>query len=344
MTKLPPKFNCLIHYPHWHVFRAWPGSKIPMDMWVHGDVPASCDREQILKWNLDRPDANWCLSCGPSGIAVIDMDVGPVDDPNHDPNLVPDCTDERRRPTRYLRDPDGSVIYDHGARTLARLAVERGPLPQTLMATTPSGGLHRYYNGASRSVNGAAGLGIGVDMKSIGGMVLMPGSRTSAGWYRWVNPGCPIADLPDAYILPPRAKRSAVPYEGAILEPEQLTACLAGLDPVDFREQDRWFRLMCACHHATGDAGYFVFNDWCMSDEGYSGKRDFEHRWFSLSTDAPSPITAATLFWELKNIGRSDLIPLWSTAAQDFADTPDAEWRNHIKKLARSRAGERCDD
>jgi hypothetical protein len=335
MTKLPAKFNCLIHYPHWHVFRAWPGSKIPMDKWVHGDVPASCDREQILKWYLEQPDANWCLSCGPSGIAVVDMDTGAKD--------AAGASVAADNPTA-LRDPDGSVIDDHGARTLARLAVERGPMPETLMATTPRGGRHYYFFGASRSVNGVAGLGLGVDMKSIGGMVLMPGSRTKAGRYRWVNPGCPIADLPEAYVLPPRPERSVTPYAGAMLEPDQLAACLAGLDPVDFRDQDRWFKLMCACHHAAGDAGYEVFNDWCMSDAGYGGKRDFENRWFSLGTDAPIPITAATLFWELKNVGRSDLIPPWSTAAQDFADTADVEWANHIKKLARSSAGERCDD
>ena len=335
MTKLPPKFNCLIHYPHWHVFRAWPGSKIPMDKWVHGDVPASCDREQILNWYLERPDANWCLSCGPSGIAVIDLDTGPKDAAGASV-AADDAT--------ALHDRDGSVIKDHGARTLARLALERGPLPKTLMAATPSGGLHRYYNGASRSVNGVAGLGIGVDMKSIGGMVLMPGSRTKAGQYRWVNPGYPIADLPEAYVLPARTERDAIPYAGAILEPRQLAICLAGLDPVDFRDQDRWFKLMCACHHAAGDAGYDVFNDWCMADEGYGGNRDFEHRWFSLSADAPSPITAATLFWELKNVGRSDLIPAWSTAAQEFAEASDVERQDNIKKLARSRAGERRDD
>jgi hypothetical protein len=78
-----------------------------------------------------------------------------------------------------------------GFATLATLEAKHGPLPETLTARTPSGGLHKHFDGPVVG-NSASKIGPGLDIRSGNGYLVMPPSRTAAGVYEWVS-RAPIA-------------------------------------------------------------------------------------------------------------------------------------------------------
>ena len=140
-----------------HMFPLRPGSKEPFskaDMSGQGwPEYAAASELEIMRWHERFPGCNWGIACGPSGLAVIDVDCKPGK-----PN---------------------------GFETLAALEREHGPLRSGAVVRTPSGGEHRYFYGqvASR----AHALGPGVDVKSAGGYVLTPGSVIDGKAYRCVT-------------------------------------------------------------------------------------------------------------------------------------------------------------
>jgi len=131
--------------------------------------------------------ANLGISCGPSGLVVIDLDTptGP-------------------RPERVLRDqgedeasPD--AVRD-GASALAWAAQRRGGRREdldTLMVATPTGGCHLYFRAADpetglRVTSGAgmtSGLGWGIDVRAWGGYVVAPPSVRPEGSYTRLGGG-----------------------------------------------------------------------------------------------------------------------------------------------------------
>ena len=97
---------------------------------------------------------------------------------------------------------EADTIKGHGVDGVANLdALEHqyGKLPDTLMAQSPSGSVHRYYRhpGNGISIKSRSGeFAPGVDVKGDGGMVIAPPSKRGDGHYRWLN-SLPIADPPD---------------------------------------------------------------------------------------------------------------------------------------------------
>lgn len=69
-------------------------------------------------------------------------------------------------------------------------------LPPTLIVRTPSGGYHALYAHESGVRNGVDVLGRGIDIRSTGGYVVAPGSRTANGVYKIVRDLVP-APAPD---------------------------------------------------------------------------------------------------------------------------------------------------
>ncbi|MDI1466450.1 bifunctional DNA primase/polymerase, partial [Catellatospora sp. KI3] len=97
------------------------------------------------------------LACGPSGLAVVDLDV--------------------LKPGRELHDPWAD--YTHGADVLDTLMDQAGAvMARTRTVTTPSGGLHLYYRHPSgpQLRNTAGRLGPLVDSRAHGGYVVAAGS------------------------------------------------------------------------------------------------------------------------------------------------------------------------
>lgn len=149
----------------WPVFPVRANEKDPATR--HGFKDATCDLDRILAWWDAQPDYNIGIATGePSGLVVIDVD-------SYD--ALPDLTE--------------------------RL----GPLPPTLAAWTPRGGVHALYRHPGIRVKSTAGkLAPGIDVRADGGYIVAVGSATTDGRYEWRDdpyPGPPdLPDLPDAWI------------------------------------------------------------------------------------------------------------------------------------------------
>ncbi len=70
-------------------------------------------------------------------------------------------------------------IDDHhgGMQSLMQLVQEHGPLPQTYIVGTPSGGLHYYYTAPYEVRNSEGVIGEGLDIRGTNGFVVAEGSR-----------------------------------------------------------------------------------------------------------------------------------------------------------------------
>lgn len=109
---------------------------------------ATADPDRIAAWWQANPDANIGIACGVgSGLVVVDID-------------------------------DLEALQ--GLRA-------RGPLPETLTARTPRGGLHLYYRHPGGQVPNTAGLlAPKVDTRGDGGYVVAPPSTLPNGRYTWM--------------------------------------------------------------------------------------------------------------------------------------------------------------
>lgn len=136
----------------WRVFPIKRGASAP-PLIREWEDNASSDINQIFDWSIDFPDCNWGLACGSSELFVLDIDM------KHGKN---------------------------GRQELDLLELEYGEVPETYKVRTPSGGWHYYYlNVGASSVDK---IGKGLDSRSKGGYVVLPGSETDKGTY--------VAELP----------------------------------------------------------------------------------------------------------------------------------------------------
>ena len=92
----------------WFVFPCKPGTKDPAVKW---GTAATNDPEQVRRWWTENPRYNIGIACGPSGLVVIDLDVGEGKD---------------------------------GVQRWEELTDEHGT-PPTYTVGTPSGGRHHYF-------------------------------------------------------------------------------------------------------------------------------------------------------------------------------------------------------
>lgn len=111
------------------------------------------------------PNCNWGINCGKSNLTVIDLDV----------------TAGKKGPENWE-----AFLVEHGLT-----------FKPSFVVRTHSGGLHLYYWGATLS--SPSKLGPGIDIKSVGGFVVAPGSVGKYGQYV-IEHDRPIADLPEDFI------------------------------------------------------------------------------------------------------------------------------------------------
>jgi len=178
----------------WPVFPLAPRRKTPAiskDDGGNGHLDATTDENVISQWWSDEPRRNIGISAGPAGLFVVDVDP-------------------RNGGDETLLD----LICAHGRDWL-----------NTVSLITPSGGAHYYYRVLEgSSIRGGNGLlGVGIDVKSTGGYVVAPPSRTDVGDYLWEADRDPetvaIASLPEWFLqhLQARAARGRpVPVERSI--------------------------------------------------------------------------------------------------------------------------------
>jgi Bifunctional DNA primase/polymerase, N-terminal len=218
------------------------------------------DEATIIKWWSQWPDDLICLDCGKSEIGVIDVD------------------------TLEGHDVDGeSALFD------AQMANDF--LPETLRAETPSKGKHYFFRDPGSLLKTTTGkIGPGIDTRGRGGMVVLaPSVAKGKGVYRWLNE-FEFRDLPTIpqWVLDKCGKPNNLePVPDAEFEPvyteEEFAERLNLLDVDDFRDHDKWLRLMLACtHSSTVLDGREAFMKWTTGNfEGeYAGDYDLiSERW-----------------------------------------------------------------
>lgn len=147
-----------------------------------------------------------------------------------------------------------------GGAALAWLEELNGKLPDTLMAITPSGSIHRYFKWPScgREIrNSASKVGRGIDIRGHGGMVIAPPSMRNGRRYRWLDPTTPIADAPEWLIAAAIAASSVMPRSGGTTTPDPDDLFDADglrqdgreqfMRDVVWREVRKWYREVDGC-------------------------------------------------------------------------------------------------
>ncbi len=176
--------------PHWRLVPVGPDKAPRLCNWPERAVPA--DAVDILRsWLARWPDGALALVTGPeSGVLVVDVD-SPVG-----------------------HDTDGEAA-------LGALGEELGPLPETVEASTPSGGRHLFFawpRGVERIPSRS--LRPGVDVKASRGCVVLPTGDHTPG-RSWIRPPGDPAALP----LPWRARLLPPPPRVRLQQPRAFDRC-----------------------------------------------------------------------------------------------------------------------
>lgn len=175
-TSLKVALDLLKKHPSWHLFPIRRHEKEP-PLIDDNLNQASNSPEQINKWHAKFPGCNWGVSLKKSDLIVVDVD---------------------RKPGKR-----GQETYDE-------LDMNFG-FPPTLTVSTPSGGLHLYYNVTAtvphQYAQGKYGFGPDIDSTNY---VLTTGCVANGNGYHVVT-DAPIEDAPDwfANYLKPRAQTAA---------------------------------------------------------------------------------------------------------------------------------------
>lgn len=187
-----------------------------------------------------------------------------------------------------------------GAASLRALEADHGALPNTLMAESPTGSVHRYFKhpGGDTKITKST-LGPGVDVKGDGGMVIAPPSlRPGKGAYKWLNSNI-IADAPNWLLkLLTTNEAAPTPNENKEAEIERVIAALAIIPNGDDIDRAAWVDVGQATFAATrgSDDGFAAFDAWSRPHKTYNARKTVV-AWKSFK---PKSIGAGKLFYLAK--------------------------------------------
>lgn len=198
----------------WHVFPIEPpipgddkSGKRPFGALVpRGKDDATTDERVIDTWWNRHPELGVGISLAPSGLCVLDVDVG----------LKKDGTRKQ------------------GAASLRELE-QGGGLDETMTAVTGGGGLHAYYSSSPEVVASKIGFRDGLDLIVSGYVVAPPSAHFTGGAYRWSHDRAP-AKLPLRLVELARERKSP-----ANLSPASTTEAIP-----EGNRNNALFRLGCA--------------------------------------------------------------------------------------------------
>lgn len=259
----------------WKVFPATPGEKKSEKAarFSNGERWGATNDPKVIKANWRRwPNANIGMPTGvENNFFVVDADT-----------------------------LEGGHKHD-GIAALRALEVEYTPLPDTLMAMSPSGSLHWYFKHPGPGIkikNSASEIAKGVDVQGDGGMVLAPPSIMAAGAYRWLNDH-PIAVAPQWLLALVAVSANEAAPSGTDPEADENRVALAcAIIPNDDLDWVDWNRLGMALWRATGgsEVGGYIFDAWSQKSGKYDQKRTAE-KWHKYFSSRPTTIGAGTLFY-----------------------------------------------
>ncbi|MEX2318962.1 MAG: bifunctional DNA primase/polymerase, partial [Bauldia sp.] len=200
---------------------------------------------------------------------------------------------------------------------------------------TGSGGLHvRLKKPADVAIMTRIEGRPGFEVKTKGTYVVASGSVHPKTGRLYEPDELNLASLKDAPEAPAalldllRKPTYSGPVGGGEILPEELAVMLEALNPADFRDHDKWFPFMGACHDATGGDGEEAFVAWSASDPVYADDSELiRARWQSLQAGKAGNATVATLYKYISDAGRADLIPARDaiSAAEDFDEPIDPD-------------------
>jgi Virulence-associated protein E-like domain/Bifunctional DNA primase/polymerase, N-terminal/Primase C terminal 2 (PriCT-2) len=203
-----------------------------------------------------------------------------------------------------------------GKEGFARLCRDLNLNPEWPRVETGSGGSH-YYLTLPDGVRVVDTLEAykGVEFKSVGRQVVAAGSvHPNGNPYFWDGIDHPsLADAPEApsvlVAAIRRPERAGKATDAGTYTQEQITKALGGLDVTEYRDHDKWLRLMMACHHASNGDARDEFVDWSTGDPEFADHAEIiGRRWDSLHADnSGDRITAATLNKILADAGQAAL-------------------------------------
>lgn len=225
-----------------------------------------------------------------------------------------------------------------GIASLRALEAKHGTLPDTLMAISPTGSVHRYYKHPGIKVWSRSGkIAPGVDIKGDGGMVVAPPSVRSDGEYSWIN-DVPVAEAP-AWLIglvtavarhKPKAKTNGADSDPpeyihshtakgrgtsddthdlpSLATREEIERALKVI-PADAEQV--WFEVSVAIRQELGDDGRELFHRWSATSTKYV-KDECEEKW--AGAEGNSGYTARTIF--------------------HYADQANSSWRDEPKAIA----------
>ena len=192
---------------------------------------------------------------------------------------------------------------------------------------TGGDGFHFYFS-KPKSINIIETLDgfEGIEFKSDNRQVVIPGSihPDSLNPYVWVKNSQFLSALPQiptnilTLITRPQLGTDSFSLAGQF-SIEEIANILDALDVTKYRDHDEWFRIMVACHHASAGRARQEFINWSTSDLQYKNHdHNIGMRWDSLHFSSNTEITYRTLRYELKKIGRLDVIRSLYSNAHDL--------------------------
>jgi hypothetical protein len=116
-------------------------------------------------------------------------------------------------------------------------------------------------------------------------------------------------ELLDALRQAPAHKRAM--YGGGELSVEQLEVLLSVLEPENYRDYERWFRVAAASQDATNGDGLAVWLAWAARDDHYGTDIDEAKNtttWESLTSGKAGGITYRYLLSEVARANRLDVV------------------------------------
>lgn len=203
-------------------------------------------------------------------------------------------------PTDLVIDIDPK---NDGFHSLARLRSDlRLAKLDTIAPTviTGSGGKHFYFKKPKQKLKATLRDYPGIDLKQLGGQVVIPGSIHPSGTPYRLDRHSPYAETPKIfkrlYERLVYSSNSTSPHAAQLVSNKKLKSLLDQIEVADYNTNDLWFPLLAASHHATVGQGLEEFLEWSLSDPLYiDHEQQIRSRWQSLDVDKHAGYTIATL-------------------------------------------------
>jgi len=232
--------------------------------------------------------------------------------------------------------PNDYIVIDidprnGGADSWAKLNVN---VDKYTTVKTGGGGLHVYcklpkflYHNDIKSSLGKKYPGI--DIKKLGGYVIVPPSihPDSNKPYEFLSIKGFKRTVPKELIkLLKRTITKAKQDNKKTIGNKTLARLLSKLPVLEYRDNDSWFKILCASHSATNGKGLETFINWSTCDPKYKDhSRLIASRWQSLGKNKGSEITLQTLLAETLKYDKLQSIVTEKETKKDFNDENDGE-------------------